>query len=257
MESSVVVGTGKQFWRGTECSFIQNSASYLFHDYSGYVCSVATRFAWAFSVSSSGCNSFSRLLSFKDLLLSNCLSWLKFFFEVQISIREQNNSMWHICPKHSARNPVNDYSCLATSSGSNEGNEWILAEDTLLSLPASRWKMWRMQHIKQHWNDRDLMSCSMVNNDPIRDARGRRLHIYLFTARLSSGGREVVKRNEAVLSEHELDKTLVVLGLYFSAILQWNTRALQGSKHRHVPGEIDFTGHCRCLNKASGGLKPF
>lgn len=81
--------------------------------------------------------------------------------------------------------------------------------------------------------------------------------IYLFTARLGSGGREVVQRNEAVLSEHELDKTLVVLGQYFPATLQRNTCALQGSKYSHVPGEIDFTGHCRCLNKASGRLKPF
>lgn len=38
--------------------------------------------------------------------------------------------------------------------------------------------------------------------------------ICLFTARVGRGGREA-KRNEAVLSGHELDKALVVLGLYF------------------------------------------
>lgn len=44
--------------------------------------------------------------------------------------------------------------------------------------------------------------------------------LYLFTARLGSGGREVVQRNETLLSEHGLDKTLVVLGLHFPATLQ-------------------------------------
>lgn len=169
-------------------------------------------------MSSLGCNSFSRLLSSKDLLLSNCLSWLKHFFKVQISITEQNNSMWHICPKHSARNPVTDYACLATTSGSNEGNKWILAEDTLLRVPASKWKISCMQHIKQCWNDSDLMSSSGVSSYPIWDAGGRRQQEFQNILIYSKSGQwrgEVVRRNEAVLSEHDLDKALVVLGLYF------------------------------------------
>lgn len=59
---------GSWYWKITlegdkTALFFKITARYLFHDYSGYVYSVATRFAWAFIVSSVGCNSFSRLLS--------------------------------------------------------------------------------------------------------------------------------------------------------------------------------------------------